>query len=333
MIRVETPSRLHFGLLSLAAERTSPASPESHASGPLRRFGGVGLMVDRPGIKLHAKRATHWSATGPLAERALAFARNFETSVQADTTCGKPCKLTIEHASPEHAGLGAGTQLGLAVATCLSTLWGLQAPVTMLARYVKRGERSALGVHGFEHGGFLVEGGQSRAGAISPLVVHSRFPPRWRVLLARPHGERGVHGREERTVMAGLTARPQWTEALCRLVLLGMLPALAENDVDAFGEALFEFNVLAGEPFAHLQGGAYASPFIKELVAFLRGRGVRGTGQSSWGPTVFAVLGDTETAETMATLVRQEYANRCDVLVTRVADRGARVEVEADPCE
>ena len=84
---------------------------------------------------------------------------------------------------------------------------------------------------------------------------------------------------------------------LCRLVLLGMLPALAEHDLEAFGEALYDFNCRAGEPFAPVQGGVYAGPRIAEVVAFVRQQGVRGVGQSSWGPTVFAVTEDEAGAE------------------------------------
>src|SRR6185437_1004041 len=79
---------------------------------------------------------------------------------------------------------------------------------------------------------------------------------------------------------------PARTDVLCRLVLLGLLPALVERDADAFGEAVYEFNARVGEAFAPVQGGVYASARIAELVAFVRGQGVRGVGQSSWGPKI-----------------------------------------------
>jgi predicted sugar kinase len=69
-----------------------------------------------------------------------------------------------------------------------------------------------------------------------------------------------------------------------------MLPALAEQDLTVFGEALHEFNARAGEWFAAAQGGRYATEEVAALVRWLRGQGVRGVGQSSWGPTVFAVV-------------------------------------------
>src|SRR5204863_491492 len=71
---VHAGSRLHFGLLSLGREEAWPDRTGA-ATVPARRFGGVGLMVEAPGLLLHARPAAAWSAEGPLADRALAFAR------------------------------------------------------------------------------------------------------------------------------------------------------------------------------------------------------------------------------------------------------------------
>ncbi|QJW95461.1 hypothetical protein [Frigoriglobus tundricola] len=53
----------------------------------------------------------------------------------------------------------------------------------------------------------------------------------------------------------------------------------------------------------------------------MRGLGVRGVGQSSWGPTVFAVVGDAEAAA----LVRR-FRGRVPVHVTRVSAGGHAVQ-------
>src|SRR5262249_24169117 len=114
------------------------------------------------------------------------------------------------------------------------------------------------------------------------------------------------------------------TEALCRLLLFGMLPALAERDLAAFGEALYDFNLRVGEAFAPVQGGTYASPAIAELVAGLRQQGVRGAGQSSWGRAVFGMVADAEQAQALAEHVRTRHSlEPGQVLVTRAANSGA----------
>src|SRR5262249_22007345 len=163
--------------------------------------------------------------------------------------------------------------------------------------------RSGLGVHGFTHGGFLVDGGKRAADGVAPLVARLAFPEEWRVVVVLPPWGRGRHGADEGAAFRALHARPAGPEATdrpCRLALLGMLPALAERDAEAFGEALFEFNALAGQLFAPVQGGTYADARVEELVAYCRRQGVRGVGQSSWGPAVFAVAADATRADHLA---------------------------------
>ena len=169
---------------------------------------------------------------------------------------------------------------------------------------VERGLRSALGVHGFERGGFLVEGGKGPGQALSPLVARMDFPVAWRVLVVVPPGEVGRHGRAERAAFANLVEPSGASDRLCRLVLLGVLPALADADLPAFGEAVHEFNARAGDLFAAVQGGTYAGATVADTVARLRQLGVVGVGQSSWGPGVFGFLPDEDEATHVAERVR-----------------------------
>lgn len=141
-----------------------------------------------------------------------------------------------------------------------------------------------------------------------------------------------MHGSAEVQAFERLGNRPAArTETLCRLTLLGMLPALAERDLDGFGEALYEFNRLVGEAFRAVQGGIYAHPGSEELVAFVRREGVQGVGQSSWGPTLYAVVGDEEQAQWLARGLRQRFGfSEEEILWTPVANHGADVSQNAD---
>lgn len=328
MVSLQAFGRLHFGLLC----------PEGDPFG--RSFGGVGLMVAQPDLRLHVEPAASWSAEGPLAERALAFARRFQENSCREEQLAvlSPRRLRIERALPAHAGLGSGTQLALAVARALARSWDLRCPTATLARRVGRGLRSALGIHGFEQGGFLVESGKRSAEAFGALVVRHPFPEPWRLLFVLPTGATaGLHGLREAEAFAHLTsgtsARAR-TEALCRLVLLGMLPALLERDVEAFGEALYEFNVRVGEAFAPVQGGVYASPIVAEIAAFLRDQNLRGVAQSSWGPLVCAVVAEEEQAEQAAERLRQRFRlDASQVWVSAACNHGAIVSVGNEEAE
>lgn len=309
MIEVRAYSRLHFGFLNPSAPQT--AQVETPLS---RSFGGVGAMIAQPDLCVRLEADDAWSAEGPLAERALEVAQRFAAATCRDEQIAElPAhRLWIERVMPAHAGLGSGSQLALSVARALAASWGLSCDLATLARRAGRGLRSALGAHGFELGGFLVESGKRSPEGLAPLVARQPFPEAWRLVVALPlQHSSGLHGGDEVEAFARLTGHPaasSATETLCRLVLLGMLPALVERDLDAFGEALYEFNARVGEAFAPVQGGTYASPRVAEVVEFVRGQNVRGVGQSSWGPAVFAVVADAERAEHLAIQMRRRFA-------------------------
>jgi beta-RFAP synthase len=332
MIVVEAPSRLHFGLLSFPAGQYWP-NHLGEESISARRFGGVGLMIGSPGLSLRLRPAKDWSARGPLADRALAFARGFSESLKAKGSGipDQPQHILINRSAPEHIGLGTGTQLALSVARGLSEAWKLPVKPVDLCLRVGRGARSALGFHGFFQGGLLVEAGQTSDSKISPLVTRLPFPEAWRIVLVVPSWKMGIHGVEESDAFRQLLSDGiplQQIERLCRLTLLGLLPALVELDFKSFGEALFDYNSLAGEAFTKAQGGTYASPRITELIQFIRGQGIAGVGQSSWGPTVFAIVEDESRGEKVARQVRETFGlQENEVLVTTACNQGATVKV------
>ena len=109
-VRVTTPSRLHFGMLSFGQ------------SG-VRQFGGVGLMIAEPRIRLQITAADRIEAVGPLADRAVQFARRVSENLGLTHSTG--CRIELDSAPREHVGLGTGTQLGLAIAAGLRALHSL----------------------------------------------------------------------------------------------------------------------------------------------------------------------------------------------------------------
>jgi beta-ribofuranosylaminobenzene 5'-phosphate synthase len=309
MIRVVAPSRLHFGLFHVP---TSDGGRRDE-----RAFGGVGIMIESPPLVVTAQPAATWQFEGPSASRAQSFAMRFLQS--APESDRRPFQLLIEQCPEEHTGLGVGTQLALAVAKALSIAWGgPEQTARELAPLVGRGERSAIGIHGFDRGGLLMEAGKREGEAVSPLTDHVALPSAWRLVLLRPPAA-PWHGDRERAAFAA--ASPGDPVLLRNIAETAIFPAARMGDVGAFGEAVHEFNRRAGEPFAPSQGGPYSSPAVEELIAELRGLGIRGVGQSSWGPTVFAIVPDGDTA--LSLVLR--FRSRLPVIVSRVST-GHRVE-------
>ena len=293
MTRVTAPSRLHFGLLHVPTEGAQDAS---------RAFGGVGLMIDQPGVVVTARPADAWQFEGMLASRAQVFAHRFVASLDRPP---QPLQILVERCAAEHTGLGVGTQLGLAVGKAIAVEAGLpQLTAVEIAQRVGRGERSAIGVHGFDRGGLIVEPGKLPAEAISPLLTSVRLPETWRVVVFVPNSHDVWHGPREEQAFANAGSAPRTaglTDELNRIVQLRILPAASAGDLNAFGEAVHEFNRRAGEPFAAAQGGSYSSGEVANLIARIRKLGVMGVGQTSWGPAVFAIV---ESQERAAELVR-----------------------------
>ncbi len=311
MIRIVAPSRLHFGLFRV------PVAGETEIG--TRAFGGVGLMVEHPGVVVTARPADLWHFEGAFASRAQVFAARFMLSLPEERR--RPYQVLVERCPAEHTGLGVGTQLGLAVAKALATAGGArELPSAELASHVGRGERSAIGVHGFDRGGLLVDAGKLPGEAVSPLLAHVAIPDAWRVVLFTPQVAVHWHGHHERRAFA--TASGGDPDSLRRLAESAFIPAARNGDIDAFGDAVYEFNRKAGEPFRPAQCGVYASLEIAELIEDVRACGVRGVGQSSWGPTVFAVAPDSDTA--LSLVLR--FRSRVPCFVTRVS-AGHRVEL------
>lgn len=278
-VSVAAPSRLHFGMFSFGDSGR-------------RRFGGVGAMIESPSVRLKLGAATEFSVSGPSRERVEQAARRW---AQAEGLGEPPaCQVEVIEAPPFHVGLGVGTQISLAVAAGMRAWLGWpDQDSASLAIKVGRGERSAIGVHGFGRGGLLVEAGKLAERAISPLVARAELPTDWRFLLIRPPGNEGVSGAAERAAFERLPAIPAATSAaMCRETLLELLPAALEANFDRFADSLSRFGELAGSCFKPVQGGIFSSPRVASVVDAARQIGARGVGQSSWGPTVFALAPD-----------------------------------------
>jgi beta-RFAP synthase len=217
----------------------------------------------------------------------------------------------------------------MAVAKAFSLLAGeTDVDAVTLAQRVGRGSRSAIGIHGFERGGFLVDAGKLRDDAIGTLERRIDVPAGWRFLLVSPPGKSvGLSGTAEVDALSRLPAIPlNMTERLRRSVSVEMLPALAAGDCDRFGEALFQFGQLVGEYFRPIQGGTYATPLSGDLVAWIRAQGFPGVAQSSWGPTLAVCCADGASAELLAQSIAADPRWRgCRTHIACPLNTGAKI--------
>jgi beta-ribofuranosylaminobenzene 5'-phosphate synthase len=287
-------------------------------------------MIDSPGVQLSVERAPAWIAEGPLATRLEGIIAQLRERMLESGKTLPPARVSVLSAPAEHVGLGVGTQLSLAVARAVLKLAGLPDPgPTELAKLTGRGARSGIGLHGFHHGGLIVDGGRKHEGAVPPLLARASFPDDWRILIVQPPGSGGLHGFDESRAFAKLPPISRGAvDALCRLVLTEILPAVIEHDLEAFGAGLGELQERVGAAFSPAQGGVYATPQAALIVKELSNLGFVGTGQSSWGPTIYAFSAMPETQiDHLAEHLRARFGlARSSIFCTSAANHGALLE-------
>ena len=307
---VEAAARLHFGVLDLRGARG-------------RRFGGIGAAAPAPTLLLSASRADRLIVTGEDADRAADFARRF----LAHHGLQSGAVVRVERALLPHAGLGSGTQLGLAVARALAEIYGLPTDAPELARAVRRAQRSAIGTWTFAGGGLVLEGGRyPESGRVAPLLARLPFPPSWHCILAVPHSAAGMSGAAEAQAFAELPPAPERdVEQVAHLVLMALLPSLADADLAGFGAALSEIQAIAGRWFAPAQGGTFTPGPTEELVRRMTEWGAAGVGQSSWGPTVYGIVEGEEAAAGLTERMRKALGSSGAVYEGPFRTEGARV--------
>ncbi len=311
-VRVVAPARLHLGFLDLNG-------------GLGRMFGSIGLAVDVPRTELVLKRSRTFNGEGPDHARAVAMLHRIVDAYYLDGAY----EVNVTSAIPPHAGLGSGTQLALAAGAALMALEGIDYSPSRLGEIVDRGARSAIGMAAFEQGGFIVDGGRGALDRAPPILIRVDFPTAWRALLVLDAHTAGVHGEAETKAFATLPPMPEDLAAkLCRLVLMQLVPGLAEADMQAFGDALTEIQRIVGGHFAAAQGGSpWASSAVGRVVEALRRNGAYGIGQSSWGPTGFAFAPSQEIAARLYdSSIGLARAEGLEIVIAEGRNRGASVE-------
>lgn len=348
---MRTPARMHIGMLSFG--RTEG-----------RVYGGVGVMLDRPEVRLRVRRSDRFEARGPLSDRALSFAHRCAAIGGAAV---RPCAIEVAAAPRSHVGLGSGTQLGLAVAAAMAALAGMggvdpdassreaagdwvavpgdrrfgSEEAIALARVSGRGKRSSVGVYGFGGGGMILEAGREVAPpsiaeddatrAFSPLIARVHLPGAWRCVLLVRRDAVGLHGEAERAAFAALPPMPCEVSAeLARIALLELVPAAIEGRFTEFAGAVRRYGRIAGSPFEpvsrHVPHAAATAALLDDLAAL----GAPGAAQSSWGPAVMACCESHDAACTLVErLEATGIARHHDVTIARFDDRGATLRTMA----
>ena len=277
-ILINAPARLHFGFVDLNGNTG-------------RRFGSLGMAIDGLGTCLQVSRSRFVEVSGRDDERAGRYASRLLDRLGLEGGLN----IHVRSAIPPHCGLGSGTQMALAVGKAITELFELDISARKVAAMLGRGNRSGIGIGAFEQGGFIVDGGRRSGGPLPSVLFRVDFPENWKVLLIFDTDSRGLHGDIERKAFQTLPEFPEEAAGgLCRDLLMKTLPGLVEKQLDDFGSSINKLQRVVGDYFAPMQGARSTSPAVSTVLGWLEEQGIQALGQSSWGPTGFAII-DGET--------------------------------------
>ena len=283
---IRTPARLHFGLIDM--------------NGEIGRIdGGVGLALEAPSTTIEVRKSDRVlieCKDDPETEERLLLTTR--------TICGHfqfpGAEVRILERPIPHVGLGSATQTLVGAAQAVCKLYGTERPSIELAGLVGRGGTSGIGIGAIQSGGFVVDGGhrflrdqRSKFGYLPssassevkppPILLQNDFPD-WDILIAIPLGE-GASGLREVTLFRVVCPIPlEDVQRMCHILLMQMLPAVIEADLDVFSEAMGEFQTLGFKVFEYRA----QTQLVMDCLEFLQNQGGKGVGMSSWGPALFA---------------------------------------------
>jgi beta-ribofuranosylaminobenzene 5'-phosphate synthase len=318
-VYVRAPARLHLGILDLAGDLG-------------RLFGGMGVAINSPSVIVEAEKSLQLTVKGESKDLAKTWINLFTQKYHADSKVA----VNIRSVIPQHVGLGSGTQLALATSTALAKLFGVKASTQELAATMGRGSISGVGTALFECGGFVVEAGiksvknkpiSSRSG-FPPVMFQESFPADWFFVIGIPQVKDGLSGEVEAQAFKKLPpmSKEQAGE-VSHLVLMSLLPALKEEDIETFGASLTRVQEIVGDCFASAQSGRFSNPVSGDCVQYMLKHGAFGAGQSSWGPTVYGLVQSEKAAEKLASEVNGFLRKKVGgtVFYSRINNRGAYI--------
>jgi beta-ribofuranosylaminobenzene 5'-phosphate synthase len=290
--------------------------------------GGVGIALEEPHIEVIGKEADNVSVKGDTEN----LERFRSVTKRLSQLFGKAIALDVVSDYKSHVGLGSGTQLSLAVGETYNKLFNLGLGIRELAGIVGRGGTSGIGIAAFELGGFIVDGGHSRkekkfflpssaSKAKAPPIIARHDFPNWKIIIVIPEFS-GMYGRREVNFFQKYCPIPlEEVRELSHLILMKMLPAVVEQDLDEFSEALWRIQNLG---FKKIEVKQYGNLILDAMKVF---RDLKlAVGMSSTGAAIFiAADSGAQTIAREAKSYFREKGYSCDTIITKARNEGAEV--------
>ena len=307
--RISTPSRLHFTLIDM--------------NGELGRVdGSLGLSIQYPGVSFEFGPHDQTVVRGGVpTEQELVQEEIAQSSKILQV---EPCiEVAIHQMIPPHQGLGSGTQTRLAVLCALNQRFALGYPRSKLGAMSRRGGTSGIGINAFRNGGLLLDGGHSVSGQKKsfapsrfatkagqpPLLMRADFPRTWGIVLFIPCRHQGLSGQDELDFMIANTPIPlDEVQATSHIILMRLLPALRELDLETFGACVNAIQDVGWKRRHWIRSDIAPLQFVRSV--FDATAEIQGSGLSSTGATIFGFFDATKFSDDEVTLsLRRELSD------------------------
>ncbi len=278
---IETPSRLHMGLIDLSRKFD-------------RQYGALGVMI-KGGFKIEIEQIEQGLEIDGTEREKREVSKVYE-SMKSEYGIDSGFRVKVERRVPRHVGLGSTTQLYLGTAKGMAELSSIDADSVELASVVGRSRFSAIGTYGFDLGGFILEGGKVEKDDVPPLCSRIEIPGDWRFLIVNPKEEEGYDETEEKPIMKEIKVKEEYPQRISHHIIMGVLPSIKDGDIEEFAEHISAIQRLVGRSFSEYQGGVF-HPAVSDVIEFLE-EITLGAGQSSWGPTAYGIVRQDDVEET-----------------------------------
>lgn len=307
-IKITSYTRLHFGLISM--------NEHSH-----RIDGGFGLYVNLPSAEIFIENDKKICVKGYNDKYYEKILKENEKYLELSKV-----KVVINNIVDPHVGLGLKTQISMALLQGLKLFAGNEINLTDMLPIIKRGGTSGIGIHSFLNGGFTVDGGHlwgieknklcPSADVISyklsPLIVHKNFP-NWGICIIIPNTKKHVYGKQETKLFSEFTPILQSEiDSLCKWILMGVIPAIQNNDLESFGYSLNNCMHL-GFKKKEIE---FWQENVKYYINILKEANFKGVGMTSFGPTVFGFTQDIQTAYKYKSILLQKLKVGDQIYIT-----------------
>ncbi|MBE6486613.1 MAG: hypothetical protein E7Z85_07235 [Methanosphaera stadtmanae] len=326
-MEIETSARLHLSLIDLNGLEG-------------RLDGGIGITLEKPSLKMECAQTNDDTIVEFNENISLPNFGLYESKIMEATTKMKEYfeiedsySFKINEMYQIHHGLGLGTQLALSTAKLISSLNDMNLTGFELANIIQRGGTSGIGVHSFDKGGLIIDGGHkksikndflpSSASKVSPppLLARYDFPKDWDIILVTPNVSQGASGNEEIDIFQSYSPiNINEVEKICYLTLMKLMPSVIENDIESFGDSV---NKIQSMGFKRIERDLQGAE-INNVLEGMESLGIPCVGMSSFGPTCFGIT------DSLSKKLKKELidiaGNDTDIIFTKGKNHGAIIK-------